>query len=51
MVRTTLRMVESVLLIEAGVRPGEELRSPEDVLAIGERYGLVILDVVPKPRR
>jgi mannose-6-phosphate isomerase-like protein (cupin superfamily) len=37
-------------LIEAGVRPGEELRGPEEVLAIGERFGLVILDVVPTPR-
>jgi quercetin dioxygenase-like cupin family protein len=37
-------------LIEAGVQPGEELRSPEEVLAIGERFGLVILDVVPEPR-
>jgi mannose-6-phosphate isomerase-like protein (cupin superfamily) len=34
-------------LIEAG----RELRSPEEVLAIGERYGLVILDDVPEPRR
>jgi mannose-6-phosphate isomerase-like protein (cupin superfamily) len=38
-------------LLAAGVRPGEELRSPEDVLAVGERYGLEILDVVPEPRR
>jgi mannose-6-phosphate isomerase-like protein (cupin superfamily) len=34
----------------AGVRPGEPLRSPEEVLAIGERFGLVILDDVPEPR-
>jgi quercetin dioxygenase-like cupin family protein len=34
-------------LVEAGVAPGGEPRSPEEVLAIGERYGLVILDVVP----
>ena len=34
-------------LVEAGVAPGDELRSPEEVLAIGERYGLVILDTVP----
>jgi mannose-6-phosphate isomerase-like protein (cupin superfamily) len=38
-------------LLAAGVRPGEALRSPEEVLAIGERYGLEILDVVPEPRR
>ncbi len=37
-------------LVEAGVAPGEALRSPEEVLTIGERYGLVILDVVPEPR-
>ena len=37
-------------LLEAGVQPGEELRGPEEVLAIGERFGLVILDVVPEPR-
>jgi quercetin dioxygenase-like cupin family protein len=37
-------------LVEAGVKPGEELRSPEEVLAIGERFGLVILDQVPEPR-
>ena len=34
-------------LMEAGVAPGGELRSPEEVLAIGERFGLEILDVVP----
>jgi quercetin dioxygenase-like cupin family protein len=34
-------------LVEAGVAPGGELRSPEEVLAIGERFGLEILDVVP----
>jgi quercetin dioxygenase-like cupin family protein len=37
-------------LLEAGVQPGDELRSPEEVLAIGERFGLEILDVVPGPR-
>ena len=37
-------------LVEAGVRSGEPMRSPEEVLAIGERFGLVILDVVPEPR-
>ncbi len=37
-------------LLEAGVGPGDPLRSPEEVLAIGERFGLVILPVVPEPR-
>lgn len=37
-------------LVEAGVRPGDELRTPEEVLAIGERYGLELLDAVPEPR-
>lgn len=37
-------------LLEAGVAPGEPFRSPDEVLAIGERYGLVILPVVPEPR-
>ena len=37
-------------LVEAGVEPGGELRSPEEVLAIGAQYGLVILDHVPEPR-
>ncbi len=37
-------------LVEAGVAPGGELRSPEEVLAIGERFGLEILDIVPGPR-
>jgi quercetin dioxygenase-like cupin family protein len=37
-------------LLEAGVQPGEELRSPEEVLAIGARFGLVMLDIVPEPR-
>ena len=37
-------------LVEAGVAPGDELRSPEEVLAIGESFGLVILDTVPEPR-
>ena len=33
-------------LVEAGREP----RSPEEVLAIGERFGLRILDIVPEPR-
>jgi mannose-6-phosphate isomerase-like protein (cupin superfamily) len=37
-------------LVEAGVAPGDALRAPEEVLAIGERFGLVTLDVVPEPR-
>jgi mannose-6-phosphate isomerase-like protein (cupin superfamily) len=37
-------------LVEAGIAPGEEFRSPEEVLAIGARFGLVMLDVVPEPR-
>jgi quercetin dioxygenase-like cupin family protein len=37
-------------LVEAGTAPGEEPRSPEEVLAIGERFGLVMLDHVPEPR-
>jgi hypothetical protein len=37
-------------LLEAGVALGDELRSPEEVLAIGERFGLVTLDIVPQPR-
>ena len=37
-------------LVEAGVRPGDPARSPEEVLAIGARFGLVTLDVVPEPR-
>jgi mannose-6-phosphate isomerase-like protein (cupin superfamily) len=36
-------------LIEAGVEPGGDMRSPEEVLAIGERFGLVTLGVVPEP--
>jgi quercetin dioxygenase-like cupin family protein len=36
-------------LVEAGVAPGGAPRRPEEVLAIGERFGLVILDVVPEP--
>ncbi len=36
-------------LVEAGVVPGEPPRSPEEVLAIGERFGLEILDHVPMP--
>jgi mannose-6-phosphate isomerase-like protein (cupin superfamily) len=35
-------------LVEAGTAPGEPPRSPAEVLAIGERYGLVLLDVVPE---
>jgi quercetin dioxygenase-like cupin family protein len=38
-------------LLEAGIAPGEPPRTPEYVLAIGERYGLVTLPVVPEPRR
>jgi mannose-6-phosphate isomerase-like protein (cupin superfamily) len=34
-------------LVEAGREP----RPPEEVLAVGERFGLVILDEVPEPRR
>jgi quercetin dioxygenase-like cupin family protein len=37
-------------LVEAGVAPGDPFRSPEEVLAIGERFGLVILPDVPEPR-
>jgi mannose-6-phosphate isomerase-like protein (cupin superfamily) len=37
-------------LLEAGIAPGEEFRSPEEVLAIGESFGLVTLDIVPEPR-
>ena len=37
-------------LVSAGVAPGEPLRSPEEVLAIGESFGLVIGDHVPEPR-
>jgi quercetin dioxygenase-like cupin family protein len=37
-------------LIQAGIAPGEEFRTPQEVLAIGERFGLVTLDVVPEPR-
>jgi mannose-6-phosphate isomerase-like protein (cupin superfamily) len=37
-------------LVEAGIQPGEEFRSPEEVLAIGARYGIELLDVVPEPR-
>ena len=38
-------------LVEAGVGPGQPPRSPEEVLEIGERFGLVILDHVPEPQR
>jgi mannose-6-phosphate isomerase-like protein (cupin superfamily) len=37
-------------LLEAGAAVGDELRGPEEVLAIGERFGLETLDVVPGPR-
>lgn len=37
-------------LHEAGVEPGGELLDPAQVLAIGERFGLALLDVVPEPR-
>ncbi|HEV3377653.1 MAG TPA: cupin domain-containing protein [Thermoleophilaceae bacterium] len=37
-------------LLEAGVEPGGEPRTPEEVLGIGERFGLEILDIVPEPR-
>jgi quercetin dioxygenase-like cupin family protein len=37
-------------LVEAGVAAGEELLTPEEVLAIGERFKLVSLDVVPEQR-
>src|SRR3954447_24238679 len=37
-------------LVEAGVEPGGELRSPEEVLAIGARYGVELLDIVPEAR-
>jgi mannose-6-phosphate isomerase-like protein (cupin superfamily) len=38
-------------LLAAGIAPEDEPRTPEEVLAIGERYGLVTLPVVPAPRR
>ena len=38
-------------LVTAGVPVGGALRSPEEVLAIGARFGLEILDHVPEPRR
>jgi mannose-6-phosphate isomerase-like protein (cupin superfamily) len=38
-------------LVEAGVEPSGSRRTPEQVLEIGERYGLVTLPVVPEPRR
>ena len=37
-------------LLEAGVAAGDQLRGPEEVLAIGARFGLVTLDIVPEPR-
>ncbi|MDX6533782.1 MAG: hypothetical protein QOF68_1526 [Gaiellales bacterium] len=36
-------------LLEAGVEPGSEPLGPPEVLAIGERFGMVILDAVPQP--
>ncbi len=38
-------------LVAAGSGPDDPPRGPEEVLAIGERFGLVILDHVPEPRR
>lgn len=38
-------------LVAAGVGPGEAPRTPGEVLAMGERYGLVICDEVPEPSR
>ncbi len=38
-------------LVEAGVRAGDPARTPEEVLEIGARFGLVTFDVVPEPRR
>jgi mannose-6-phosphate isomerase-like protein (cupin superfamily) len=38
-------------LVEAGVGTSGPRRTPEQVLEIGERYGLVTLPVVPEPRR
>jgi quercetin dioxygenase-like cupin family protein len=37
-------------LLEAGVEPGSPPRSPEEVLDLGRRIGMEILDVVPAPR-
>jgi mannose-6-phosphate isomerase-like protein (cupin superfamily) len=37
-------------LVAAGIREGEAPRTPEQVLAIGERFGLVTLDIVPERR-
>jgi quercetin dioxygenase-like cupin family protein len=37
-------------LVAAGVAFGDALRTPEAVLAIGARFGLVTLDHVPEPR-
>jgi quercetin dioxygenase-like cupin family protein len=37
-------------LLAAGVAPGERHRGPDEVLAIGERFGLVTLPIVPEPR-
>ena len=37
-------------LLAAGSAPGERFRGPEEVLAIGERFGLVTLPIVPEPR-
>jgi mannose-6-phosphate isomerase-like protein (cupin superfamily) len=35
-------------LLEAGVEPGTAPLSPPEVLGIGERFGMVILDAVPQ---
>lgn len=37
-------------LLEAGVEPGDPSRSPEDVLELGRRSGMEILDIVPAPQ-
>jgi mannose-6-phosphate isomerase-like protein (cupin superfamily) len=37
-------------LLAAGARPGEPLRDFDEVLAIGARFGLQLLDIVPEPR-
>jgi mannose-6-phosphate isomerase-like protein (cupin superfamily) len=37
-------------LLAAGVEPGSPPRSPEEVLELGRRMGMQILDVVPGPQ-
>ena len=37
-------------LLTAGARPGEPLRDFDEILAIGARFGLQLLDIVPEPR-